>query len=371
MTILLFIIILAVLILSHEFGHFIVAKKSGIRVEEFGLGFPPRLFGIKKGETLYSFNLIPFGGFVKIEGEDGPGEPFGGIDDKEGKYSRDSKSFWAKPAYIKAAVLVAGVFFNLLFAYLLFVVISWAGTPVNIGDETPAGVRDTRVLIGSVAPGSPAAENNLIIGDTITRLEHKGSSADIERISDVQEFVAQYPGEIINLTLLRNNTEEVIPIFARPNPPPEEGSLGISLLRIGIVEKPWYVALLDGAKMLGRSMYLVVMGFYDIISIALAGEDTSQYLAGPVGIVSLVGQSMDLGFLFLLQFTAILAVHLAIINLVPFPALDGGRLFFLLIETIIRRPLPRTFTNYANTLGFFILIGLMLLITVSDVKKLF
>ncbi|MDP2676603.1 MAG: site-2 protease family protein [bacterium] len=358
MTILLFIVILAFLILSHEFGHFIIAKKSGIRVEEFGLGFPPRLYGIKKGDTLYSINLIPFGGFVKIEGE-------------EGEHPNDPKSFAAKPAYIKAAVLVAGVAFNLLSAYLLFAVISWAGTPTNIGDENPPGVRDVQVLVGSVDAASPASDAGLVVGDSIIRASANNQSVDIQTISDLQIFIEDRKGEIIDITLLRGENEETIPIFARANPPPQEGPLGISLLRVGIVKSPWYEALWDGFVMLGRSMLLVVSGFYDIIRIALAGEDTSAYLAGPIGIVGLVGQSLDLGFLFLLQFTAILAVHLAIINLVPFPALDGGRLFFLFIETIIRRPLPRTFTNYANTLGFFFLIGLMLLITVADVKKLF
>ncbi|PIR69823.1 MAG: hypothetical protein COU47_00075 [Candidatus Niyogibacteria bacterium CG10_big_fil_rev_8_21_14_0_10_46_36] len=358
MTILLFIIILAFLILSHEFGHFITAKRSGIRVEEFGLGFPPRLFGIKRGETLYSFNLIPFGGFVKIEGE-------------EGEHPDDPKSFAAKPAYIKAAVLVAGVFFNLLFAYLLFVAISWAGTPTDIGDETPPGTRDIRILVGSVDAESPAENAGLITGDTIVRASFGEASADIHTISDIQAFTEEYKGETIQLTLFRDKHEETIPVLARANPPPGEGPLGISLLRVGIVKSPWYKALWEGAETLARSFYLVIMGFYDIIRIALAGEDTSAYLAGPIGIVSLVGQSLDLGFLFLLQFTAILAVHLAVINLVPFPALDGGRLFFLLIETVMRRPLPKTFTNYANTLGFFFLIGLMLLITAADVKKLF
>lgn len=358
MTILLFIIILAVLILSHEFGHFIIAKKSGIRVEEFGLGFPPRLFGIKKGETLYSFNLIPFGGFVKITGED----------DTE---SHDSGSFGSKPFYLKAAVLVAGVAFNLLFAYFLFVVIIVAGIPTALGDETPANARDIKILIEFVAPGSPAEQAGIQTRDIIQKLQAETDEIAISSESDIYTFTENHPGEIIRMTIARSGETITLPVTSRLSPGPGEGRIGIVPVRVGIISHPLPQAFWEAAKIVWSTTILTLNVFGTLLGKIFAGNNVAGEVAGPIGIAVIVGQSLDLGFIYLLQLTAFISINLAIINIMPFPALDGGRLLFLIIELIIRRPLPKRFTQYANTIAFFLLLSLIILISISDVKKLF
>lgn len=359
MTILIFIIILGVLILSHEFGHFITAKRSGIKVEEFGFGFPPRIFGKKIGETTYTLNLIPFGGFVKIEGE-------------EGDHPDDPRSFAAKSPYIQALVLGAGVLFNVLLAFILLSIVSWAGTPTQLDDtDTPARARDIRVLIGLVAPDSPAEKAGLLSGDTILRVSKDGDEKEIRDVSTLQEFVKKYGDDFLTLTVLRGAEESGFNVYARSHPPEGEGALGISLVRVGVVSHPWWEAPWEGFKMTLRSIALTARGFVEIIRIAFSGGNAGAYVAGPVGIVSLVDQSLGLGFVFLIQFTALLSINLAIINLIPFPALDGGRLFFLLIETVRRKPLNKKITAWVNAASFFFLLFLMLLITIADVRKLF
>lgn len=357
MTILLFIAILAFLILVHEFGHFIIAKKSGMRVDEFGFGFPPRIFGIRKGETMYSINWLPFGGFVKIAGED----------DTE---SHTIRHFASKPAWIQALVLTAGVAFNILSALLIFIYVAWAGSPISIGDEDMPHARDARVLISYVAPDSPAQNAGLLSGDTILSVQAQSETRQISSMSDMQAFIAMYAGEDILLTIQRGKETQTLAVFARPHPPEGEGALGVGLARVGIINYPIHIAVWEGMKQTARMTALTVQGFVEIIRFAIAGENVGAYVAGPVGIVSLVGQYYNLGFIFLLQLTALIAINLAVINLIPFPALDGGRLFFLFIETVIRRPIPKKVTGLANTAGFAILIGLIVLITISDVSKL-
>lgn len=357
-TILIFIIILGILILSHEFGHFITAKRSGVKVDEFGFGFPPRLFGKKIGETLYSINLIPFGGFVKIEGEDG-------------EHPEDPKSFTAKPKSIQAMVLAAGVLCNIILAWILFSFVSFAGTPTHLDEETPPDARDIRVVIGVIASESPAEKAGLLAGDVIVSLKAADEVKTVNLVSDIQEFVRAHKGEVITVTIIREGSMQDMNVYARPDPPEGEGALGVSLIRIGIIPHPWYKALWNGLVMTGRSIYFTLLGFYELLQLAFSGANIGAYVAGPVGIVSLVDQSLGLGMIFLLQFTALLSINLAIINLIPFPALDGCRLFFLFIETIIRKPLNKKFTATANAAGFAILLAIMILITIGDVRKLF
>lgn len=366
MNILIFIIILLVLVLVHEFGHFFTAKKFGIRVDEFGFGFPPKLFGIKKGETEYSFNLLPIGGFVKIFGEN---------PDQENTIGPDaSRGFVNKPKYQQAIVLFAGVFANFLLAWLLFSVGFLSGLPTSVGNE-PKGytIRDVHLVLVSVLTNSPAEVAGLKSGDKIVSIQ---SSDDI--ISEInpdtlKSFILSHPDKEINFDYIRGkdqiiNTVKIIPVRKFPT---ENPTIGISMDEIGTVKLPvlrafWEGLLLDWSVTKGT-----VVGLYTLIKEGLIGKGSFDSVTGPVGMVGIVGGAYQFGFVYLLSFAGLISVNLAIINLIPFPALDGGRLLFLLIEKIKGSRINQKFANTANTIGFAILIILMLLVTYHDVIKLF
>ncbi|HCY18037.1 MAG: Membrane-associated zinc metalloprotease [Candidatus Nomurabacteria bacterium GW2011_GWF2_35_12] len=362
MNILIFIIILLVLVLVHEFGHFFAAKKFGIRVDEFGFGFPPRLFSFKKGEIEYSFNLLPIGGFVKIFGEN---------PDEENTFGPDaSRSFINKPKYKQAVVLFAGVFANFLLAWFLFSLGFMSGLPTSVGNE-PRGysMADTHLVVVSVLADSPAEKAGLKSGDKIVYI--KSNNLDTNYISPetVRSFVAS--GNKIEIGYLRGkdtiyNTVEI-------TPQNDNGSffIGISMDQIGIVKLPVLTAFWEGLKLDWFVTKGTVVGLYTLIKEGIEGRGSLASVTGPVGMVGIVGNAYQFGFVYLLSFSALISVNLAIINLIPFPALDGGRLFFLLIEKIKGSRLNPKFANTVNMVGFAVLIILMLLVTYHDVVKLF
>lgn len=353
LTLILFIVILGILVFVHELGHFVVAKRSGMAVEEFGFGFPPRLFGIKKGDTVYSINWIPLGGFVRIVGEDG--------DNRDNPKSFGSKSFGRK-----IAVLVAGVVMNVLFAWVLISGGMIAGLPtvVEEGEQLPASakLKDVSVAILEVAPGTPAEAAGLKVGDSI----YKVSDKMVGSIDDAQMFTKESAGRETNYVFKRGNDLIDKTITPRANPPEGEGSLGIVLASVGRVSYPWYEAIVRGFTATWNLLSATVSAFGDIIGRAISGENVGNVLSGPVGIAVLTGDVADLGWIYLLQFTAVLSINLAIINAVPFPALDGGRVLFLIIEKIRGRKLPEKAEALANTAGFALLLMLMVFVTVKD-----
>ena len=351
MVILLFIVALALLILSHEFGHFICAKLSKTKVEEFGFGFPPRIFGIKKGETVYSINWIPFGGFVKVLGEDSADKQAG--------------SFASKPIYIRAIILAAGVFFNLVLAWILFSVVFMAGAPSSVDDDA-FGI----VTILEVQKGTPAEEIGLLPGDKIQRLFFEGEILESDNVIYVQEFISKHKGQEIEMEILRG--KELIKVIAIPNPNPPEGvgALGIAMDKIGIVSMPFHKAVWNGAKDTVFLTVLITKAFANLITDLVTGAGAAIQVAGPIGIVNMVGTASEFGLVYVIQFIALLSINLAIINMIPFPALDGGRLLFLAIEAIKRSPINPKITMVANSIGFFILVALMLLITFQDIIRL-
>jgi regulator of sigma E protease len=336
MTILLFIAALAILILSHEFGHFICAKLSNTKVEEFGLGFPPRLFSVKKGETVYSVNLLPFGGFVKIYGED--------------SVKKLPRGFGSKPIYIRGIILVAGVFFNLVLAWFLFSLVFVIGAPSSVGDD----VADAHITILEVQPGTPAEMAGLQPGDKIL---------GFNTVAEVQEFISLRQNQEIKLEILRG--KEIINVAAVPDP-----MLGIAMDRIGIVSLPFYKAIWEGMKNTVFLTVAIVKALVGLFANLIKGVDVAAQVMGPVGIVGIVGTASEFGFVYVIQLIALLSINLAIINMIPFPALDGGRLLFLGIEAIKRSPVNQKAMAVANGIGFAILILLMLLVTYKDIARL-
>jgi regulator of sigma E protease len=380
MSVLLFIVILVALILVHEWGHFIVAKKTGMRVDEFGLGFPPKLFGWKRGETEYTFNALPFGGFVKIFGEDpkeGETDPRAKTSDKAGS-SPDaslgdaSRAFTKQPKLAQAAVLVAGVAMNVIFAWVLLSAGFSIGMPQALSKEEVATAPDARLVITGVLPGSPAERAGLLAGDTVRALSREDDVFETKDPEEATAFIASSTGGL-SVVVLRGTEDvsvAVVPEAGVVESDPERHAIGVSLSAVGIVRLPVHEALVVGTLETARSLQAVVVG----LAIFLAGiftwsADISS-VTGPVGIIGIVGDTSAFGFSALIALTAFISLNLAVINLLPFPALDGGRLLFLAIEAVKGSPIRPAIANALNLAGFALLILLMLVVTYNDIARL-
>ncbi|OHB24800.1 MAG: RIP metalloprotease RseP [Parcubacteria group bacterium RIFOXYD2_FULL_52_8] len=371
MSILLFIIILVVLILSHEFGHFIVAKAFGIRVDEFGIGFPPKLKGWKRGETEYTINAIPFGGFVKIFGEDIPEE------DVTNENLKDrERSFYFKPFYAKAGVIVAGVVFNFLLAWLLFSFTFMTGSPVPV-DQLGAGenAENVHLVVTSVADGGPAEKAGLKPGDTITSIAYipaSGERTAPEEVTPdaVRAFIATHPNQELLLELDRGGEPVLLKVTPENNESLKRAVVGITMDLIGTLQLNPISALWRGAIMTWDVTAATAYGLYDLVRGIFVGSGAFSQVSGPVGIVRIVGDAAQFGWVYLLGLTALISVNLGVLNLIPFPALDGGRFFFLIIEKLKGSPIKPVVANTINAIGFYALILLMLAVTYHDVVKL-
>ncbi len=395
MTVLIFFVVLFILILVHEWGHFIVAKKTGMRVDEFGIGFPPRLFGIKKGETEYTFNLLPIGGFVRIFGEDAvttasarldadvPEQSDGNTPSsgqrqydenaEDAEHAKEqgsdiSRSFTSKSKWAQTAVLLAGVTMNVIFAWFLFVIVFIIGVPTAVDEATAS--QDAAFTITHVLPDGPADRAGIPVGAIITGYapeagEELTPSAFSAYASTAQGPIVvtyEYDGEMV--------ATEVTPVLGLIPDEPNKPAIGVALSLVETVNSPFHIAVLDATVTTYESLIAILVGTLGLFAdIAQLDADLSQ-VAGPVGIVGLVGDAAQFGFASLLMFTAIISLNLAVINLLPFPALDGGRLVFVAVEAITRRPIDPAWVLRLNTLGFILLILLMLAVTYSDIAKL-
>jgi regulator of sigma E protease len=361
MSILIFFLVLFVLVLVHEWGHYITAKWTGMRVDEFGIGFPPKLFGVKKGETEYTFNALPIGGFVKILGEDGVAvgsEDFG-------------RSFAGKKRWAQALVLVAGVTMNVLFAWVLFSTAFMWGVDQGVTEELASD--DARLIISNVLAGSPAAEAELPPGaritavtrgeEVLTTLTPQTFSAFVGKESSVPVTIAYTKGEELFMTSVMPKAGVVVDDPGRP-------AVGVALSLVDTVSYSFIAAIKEGAIYTYESTIAIVVGTVGLIRDAIVGEADLSQVTGPVGIVGMVGEASAYGLSALVMFTAFISLNLAVINLLPLPALDGGRLLFVVIEAVIRRPLPVRATNITNAVGFAALILLMVVVTWNDVAKL-
>ncbi|HAS84565.1 MAG TPA: hypothetical protein DCS23_00610 [Candidatus Yonathbacteria bacterium] len=361
MSILLFIVILAALILVHEFGHFTAAKRAGVRVDEFGIGFPPRLWKKKVGETLYSINAFPIGGFVKIFGEDPNEESLKGHD--------SSRSLTHKSRLVQAWIISAGVIFNLLFAWILISIGFMAGLPYSVDDSAYGErVENPRLTITHVMPLSPAHEAGLKGGDIILKLVSGADVLKNPKVSATQNFISSH--EEMELTYLRGGEEGTVAVGGAEGYIDGRRAIGISMDNVGILKLPIHEAFFVGLTTTASITLSMTVGIMEFFKNIFIGQANFQDIAGPVGIIGIVSDASTLGFIHLVSLTAIISINLAIINLLPFPALDGGRLFFILIEAIKRSPIKPEVANIANGIGFLILIAFMVFITFQDLSKL-
>lgn len=373
LTIIIFISILCVLVVVHEAGHFFVARQNGVKVEEFGFGIPPRIFGawrdkhkkwhfvgrkIPAGqeppETVYSINWLPIGGFVKIKGEDGE--------------NTDPDSFSQKKLWQRSLIVGAGVTMNFLLTIVLLSVGFGIGIPTaldgNLGAE--ATVRDRHIEIVSVLKDSPAARAGLQAGYTILKIDGR----EFPNLQAARDYIKEAKGKELVLQVKTDGHEETKRVKTELLPSIKQYGLGVALFETGLVSYPWYLAVAKGTTGAFSLLYEILRSFYGVFRNLFAGRGVGADLSGPVGIAVLTGKVARLGFSYLLQFMALLSINLAVINAVPFPALDGGRLLFFLIEKIKGKPVSKKAENLAHNIGFIILLGLILLVTLRDVGGL-
>mgnify|MGYP001592905961 CR=1 FL=1 len=364
MSVIIFIIILVVLILAHEFGHFIVAKWAGMRVDEFGIGFPPKLWSKKPkhSETTYSVNAIPFGGFVKIFGEDR-------MEDAE----PEPRSFSARPRHLQAAVIVAGVVANFIFAWLLLSVGFLSGFPTPAQVENGIVPENANLLITAVSDGSPAEKAGILPGDHVLSLSSGADvlSKNIVTPEAMSSFIATHGEKEITITYTRDGKKGAASVTPVSGILTDRAAIGITMDLVEIKRLPIHQALFEGGKTTIAVTKATVRGFWTLISESIRGNGAGlSAITGPVGIVGLVGDTASFGFAYLIAFTAFISINLAVINIIPFPALDGGRLFFLAIETAKGSHIKPAVTAWANGIGFVLLILLMVIVTFRDIMHL-
>lgn len=353
-TIITFVVILGVLVFVHELGHFLAARKFGIKVDEFGFGFPPRIAGIRKGDTVYSINWIPLGGFVKIKGESG-----------EGKDQIDS--FSSKPAWKRTVVLSAGVLMNFLLAYVLYTTGHIVGLPQQVSDQeaTSLSVRDSHVVIASVAPESPALRSGLQAGDWIIKLDDQ----PMVTVAQTQEYIEQHNTAAIKFTLDRQGDVREFSIVPATFGSDQKPMVGIGLTRTAIVHYNFFQAVWQGLVTTISVMVSILMALGTLLVSLLTRGGAGADLSGPIGVAVITGEVVKMGWSYVLSFAAILSINLGIINILPFPALDGGRIMFVLFEKIKGKPLNERTEQIAHTIGFSLLIALMIFVTYQDIVR--
>ncbi len=368
MTVVLFIVVLAVLVFAHELGHFLAARSVGVRVNEFGIGFPPRLYAWKpKGSaTTYSINWIPFGGFVKLFKED---------EDTEALSPEEfSETLDAQPRWQRAWVLFAGVFFNILLAWGLISIGLAVGLPMSVDENTEGVVGTPATVLVFVEKNTPAHEAGFVPGDAIQDItDATGVRPDDVSIESVRDFIAAHENQELTLTVTRDETTEILSVTPVSGLVDGEAraTIGVVLDTVAVVRLPVYRAIIDGAQTTVYALKAVAVGLWEFLTQAITGRADFSQVAGPVGIAGLTGDAARLGLSALLSFMAMLSLNLAVINLFPFPALDGGRILFLCIEAIKRSPIRPAVANTLNFIGFALLILLMVVVTVHDIVRLF
>jgi len=351
LTIISFIIVLGILIFIHEFGHYITAKKVGIRVEEFALGFGPRLISWKKKETIYSIRGIPLGGFCKMTGEVPPDD----LSEEEREVYNDARekgeSFDQQSALKRFAVIFNGPLMNFMLAVVIFILIfSVYGIPV---DSTNSNV------LGDVIPGQPAAEAGFKVGDRIIAINEQ----KVETWNDIANIIHNSEGKELVIRYIRNSETKETVVLPRYDESVDGGVIGISpeLIRedvgflqaveLGFVQS-WYV------------FKLTIVGFVQMITGSAPAD-----IGGPIMIANMVGQAAKIGLNSLLNLMAIISVNLGIINLIPFPALDGGRLIFIIAEIIRGKPVDSRKEGFVHIIGFILLMILMVILIYRDLGR--
>jgi regulator of sigma E protease len=357
LTIIVFILVIGILVTVHEFGHFIVAKLSGVKVEEFAFGFPPKLLSKRKGETLYILNLFPIGGYVKMLGED--------------ENVNNPRSFSAQPTGKKVAVLVAGVVMNLVLAWVLLTIGFAVGmSPLISSPDSINGQKiKTSVIVAETKKDSPAEKAGLKQGDQIIDINYNGQKIVINQGSEITAFTTSHKGQTIIIDYSRDGEQKSSQATLSSDP---TQPLGVAAIDDSIIRVAWYrapgVALVETAKVFKLTFDFVGGLFKGIFTKGQVSGD----VGGPIAIYMYTGMAVKLGVMAVLQFIAILSVNLALVNILPLPALDGGKVLFLILRRVMGKHfMQEKVENLIHTIGFALLIGLMILLTIKDIKRFF
>lgn len=369
MSAILFIIILSFLVIIHELGHYFAAKWSKVKVDEFGIGYPPKAFRIFRWKgTDFTVNWIPFGGFVRLQGEDGAEK--GNIKEKG--------QFYNTSTFRKLVIILSGATVNFIFGVIAFtIVFSKIGIPQDI----------TEARIGQVSSGSPAEKAGIVANTNITGLQVKENEKIIvDSPETLIKQISEYKGQTVQIftsgiceSLKCEESENVFEVYLRTpeETPDNQGSLGlvfdqIVYMKYPLMEMPFRSAFY-GIK---QAVYLgvqIVYAFSNIVSdIFMRGKITGD-VAGPIGIVHQAKEIglLEQGFLTILSFTGMLSINLAVMNVLPFPPLDGGRALFIALELIFKKKRTEKIEYYLNYGGYIFLLGLIILISIKDVFRIF
>lgn len=365
-TILIFILIFSVLVLVHEWGHFTMARRAGVKVEEFGIGLPPRAKALHKDKkgTIYSLNWIPFGGYVRLFGEDA----------SDPKVLKAKDSFASKTKWQRTKIITAGVFMNFVLAWLLLTIGFTAGMkPILVNESDVLAAQEAGLIevqnviyIHDILEDSVLSDSSVLPGDLIVGL-NGNSDLSVESLSEQIQ-----PNEALAIELLRG--EERFEVSVNAN---DEAKLGVSisdaplLLNQKKVRYPIYQAAYESVKEVGRLSYLTVDMLGGVVVSLVAKFTVPDGVAGPVGIAKMTHQFAQEGIIALMQFTALLSISLGVINIMPFPALDGGRFLFIIFEILTGKRTNAKTEAFVHAIGFILLMLLILVITWKDILSLF
>lgn len=357
-AILVFILVFSVVVFAHELGHLYFAKKMGVLVEEFGFGLPPRIWGKKKNGTMYSVNLIPFGGFVKLYGE---GEGFG----------QDTQAFINKKPWQKLLIVVGGVMMNFLLGWVVLMIGFWLAMPplVTLPEQYGSAVKrvESRVIVAEVLADSPAAKAGVLSGDYIVSINQIG----VNLPSQIKELFQANNNKLADVLIERAGQQQSLTI--KPVVRDNGAEIGVLIDReISRVHYAWWAVPWIALKEVGRILLVVVISIGGLLKQIFTTASLPTDLSGPVGIARVTAEVVKLGALRVLQFIVFLSINLGVINLVPFPALDGGRAVFALVEWARRgKKVSARIENAINTVGFVLLLSLLAVVTYKDILKLF
>lgn len=355
LTAITFLVILTVLVLIHELGHFLVAKAIGVHVEEFGMGLPPRIWGKKFGGTIYSINSLPIGGFVRLAGEDAESG-----EQHKGKNMKRTEYFWARSKKERAAILVAGVFMNFAMAVAIT-----AGL-LMYGVREPSG----KVHVERISVGSPAEKAGLKNGDVLVSISSAEKYVKLTTPDELITFVNDHKGKDVSFVVERQGEQMSVTAVPRTEVPKGEGPLGVAISDLELKKYP--VSEAPG-KALTINIFRardMLVGLGETVWKLVTFQKLTADVAGPIGIAQVTGQAVKFGWAAVLEFASILSLNLAVLNVLPIPALDGGRLAFVFLEKILGKKVRPAFEKSTHQIGMIILLGLIFLVSINDILRL-
>lgn len=356
-TILVVLLVFTFLVVIHEWGHFIMARRNGVKVDEFGVGFPPRLWGRKKGGVLYSINALPLGGFVKIKGETG--------------HDKAKDSFSAQPAWVKTKILLAGVTMNLIFAYILLTILAAAGMPPllpgkmpEFGPIKPHPVSSSHLMIMQTSKGSPAEQTGLKSGDWLITAE----GTPLTSSEQLRDFTRAHADQTVVFTVKTSGQERAMKIRLG-NKGSTGGILGVATIPEQLFRYDIWAAPIAAVIMTLQMIWATLAAFGGLITGLFLHAKVSEGVTGPIGITAIFTAVFKFGWRYLIALIASISLSLAIINALPIPALDGGRLLIVILDKLGLKISGRV-ENLVHIAGFAALIILMVIISITDIARL-